>query len=312
MGAASKKAMPDPRTAQAQQANTQAPAVRPIFLRTKGRTDGSLTRFVSPSDIGQSIKPFVLLDRFVLESQTALNFPLHPHSGIATLTALLDGSLHVVNSKGKPLTLMPGATEWMQAGRGTWHGGPLSTSGVVRGYQLWVALPPEIELAEPFEAYLPADQIPLEGPARVLLGQFNGVESPLPVSMPMTYLHVELNAGEHWRYDPAPGHDVLWIAVYSGSLDAGERVEAGELVVFSESENGVDFVAHDNCGFMLGSAQRSPFEVVEGYYSVHTNAAALQFGELEIARVASQLRVEGRLDAEQAASVARKMRSGAS
>jgi hypothetical protein len=63
---------------------------------------------------------------------------------------------------------------------------------------------------------------------------------------------------------------------------------------------------------MLGSAQRSPFEVVEGYYSVHTNAAALQFGELEIARVASQLRVEGRLDAEQAASVARKMRSGAS
>ena len=34
--------------------------------------------------------------------------------------------------------------------------------------------------------------------------------------------------------------------------------------------------------------------------------------EQEIARVASQLRIEGRLDAEQAASVARKMRSGAS
>src|SRR5262249_14043279 len=142
MGATSKKAIQDPRTVPAQQANTQAntqanaqaQAVRPIFLRTKGRTDGSLTRFVSPSDIGQSIKPFVLLDRFVLESQAALNFPLHPHSGIATLTALLDGSLHVVTSKGKQQTLMPGATEWMQAGRGAWHGGPASTARVLPGH----------------------------------------------------------------------------------------------------------------------------------------------------------------------------------
>jgi hypothetical protein len=61
---------------------------------------------------------------------------------------------------------------------------------------------------------------------------------------------------------------------------------------------------------MLGSAQRSPYDVVEGYFSVHTNAAALQFGELEIARVGAQLCTEGRLDADQAANIARKMRSG--
>ncbi|CAB3751545.1 pirin family protein [Paraburkholderia solisilvae] len=305
MGATSRKTVSN-----AQPTPALQPA-RTIFLRTKGRTEGPLTRLASPSDIGQSIKPFVLVDRFVLEAQAAFNFPMHPHSGIATLTALLDGSLHIVTSKGKPQTLTPGATEWMQAGRGTWHGGPVSTTGVVRGYQLWVALPPELELAEPYEAFLPADHIPLEGPARVLLGQFNGVESPLPIPLSLTYLHVELNAGEHWRYDPPPGHEVLWIAVYSGSLDAGERVEAGEMVVFNASENGVDFVAHDNCGFMLGSAQCSPYDLVEGYYSVHTNAAALQFGELEIARVAAQLRAEGRLDAAQAECVAKKIRSSA-
>ncbi len=96
-----------------------------------------------------------------------------------------------------------------------------------------------------------------------------------------------------------------------GSLDAGEPVGEGELVVFDDSAHGVDFVAHDNCGFMLGSAQRSPFDIVEGYFSVHTNAAALRMGELEIARVAAQLLVDGRLDAEQAANIARKMRSGA-
>jgi hypothetical protein len=62
---------------------------------------------------------------------------------------------------------------------------------------------------------------------------------------------------------------------------------------------------------MLGSAQRSPFDVVEGYFSVHTNAAALRFGEVEIARLALQLSDEGRLDVAQAANVARKMRFGA-
>ncbi|HEY3599319.1 MAG TPA: pirin family protein [Paraburkholderia sp.] len=266
---------------------------------------------MSPSDIGQSIKPFVLLDRFVIDSSSPFNFPLHPHSGIATLTALLDGSLHIVDSRGIPKTLNPGAMEWMQAGRGIWHGGLVHPSGVVRGYQLWVALPPTLELAEPSEQFSPAEDIPVEGPARVLLGQLNGAESPLRVPLPMTYLHVELNAGEHWRYDPPEGYDVLWIALYSGSLDAGEPIGEGEFVVFDDSGRGVDFVAHGNCGFMLGSAQRSPFDLVEGYFSVHTNAAALRFGELEIARVAAQLRVEGRLNAEQAANVARKMRSAA-
>ncbi|MFC0397385.1 pirin family protein [Paraburkholderia rhizosphaerae] len=306
MGATAKKAMMDAQTPD------QLQAARTIFLRTKGRTEGPSTRLASPSDIGQAIKPFVLIDRIELNAQTPIHFQPHPHSGIATLTALLDGGLQILTSKGKPQMLTPGAIEWMQAGRGTWHGGPVTPTGVVRGYQLWIALPPELELAEPYETFLPASEIPIEGPARVLLGQYNGVESPLPVSMPMTYLHVELNAGEHWRYDPPSGHDVLWIAVYSGSLDAaGERVEAGEMIVFNESERGVDFIADDNCGFMLGSAQRSPFDVVEGYFSVHTNAAALQFGELEIARVGAQMRSEGRLDAEQAASIAQRMRSRA-
>ncbi len=75
---------------------------RSIFLRTKGRIEGPITRLVSPSDIGQSIKPFVLLDRFVVDATSPVNFPLHPHSGIATLTALLDGSLHILDSRGKP------------------------------------------------------------------------------------------------------------------------------------------------------------------------------------------------------------------
>jgi hypothetical protein len=35
---------------------------RQIDLRTRGRSHGSLTRLVSPGDIGELIKPFVFLD----------------------------------------------------------------------------------------------------------------------------------------------------------------------------------------------------------------------------------------------------------
>ncbi len=77
--------------------------------------------------------------------------------------------------------------------------------------------------------------------------------------------------------------------------------------MFENSERDVEFIAQENCGFVLGSAVRSPFDLVEGYYSVHTNAAALQNGEQEIARLGAQMCADGRLTPERAAQVARQM-----
>ncbi len=37
-------------------------AERPIVLRTRGSRHGPITRLVSPSDIGELIKPFVFLE----------------------------------------------------------------------------------------------------------------------------------------------------------------------------------------------------------------------------------------------------------
>ena len=46
-------------------------------------------------------------------------------------------------------TLPAGGVEWMQAGGGMWHGGGLDKAGRTRGFQLWIALPPELELGRP-------------------------------------------------------------------------------------------------------------------------------------------------------------------
>jgi redox-sensitive bicupin YhaK (pirin superfamily) len=281
--------------------------VRLVLQRTRGKATGGITRLASPSDIGQLIKPFVFLDYVDVKSPIEIDAPLHPHSGIATLTALVEGSMHLQDSKGRPRSLMAGGVEWMQAGRGVWHGGSVRTTGSMKLYQLWIELPPALELSAPSEMFLRPEEVPSEGPAQVLLGHLNGQASPLSEPQPMTYLHVRLSEGESWRYTPPRDHDVLWISVYSGSLDAGEEVSEGELVVFEQSERSVDFFAKEDCGFVLGSAAHSPFDLVEGYYSVHTNPAALQCGEQEIGRLGAQLCADGRLTSERAAQVAHQM-----
>ena len=48
--------------------STQHPA-RKIVYRTRGETGGPITRLMSPSDIGNLIKPFFFLDRFRFDGQ---------------------------------------------------------------------------------------------------------------------------------------------------------------------------------------------------------------------------------------------------
>jgi redox-sensitive bicupin YhaK (pirin superfamily) len=68
--------------------------------RTRGRLHGPITRLVSPSDLGQVLKPFVFLDYFDMQRASFPGFGLHPHSGIATLTHLLEGSVRYEDTSG--------------------------------------------------------------------------------------------------------------------------------------------------------------------------------------------------------------------
>ena len=67
-------------------------SARAIVQRTRGRAQGFATRLMSPSDFGEILKPFVFLDFF--DHQGApFTAGLHPHSGIATLTYIAEGSV---------------------------------------------------------------------------------------------------------------------------------------------------------------------------------------------------------------------------
>ncbi|WP_321959183.1 pirin family protein [Burkholderia cenocepacia] len=267
---------------------------RDIVHRARGMGNGSITRLVSPSDLGRLIKPFVFLDLFESNGSHArpLEYGWHPHSGIATVTVVLDGAVQYAETTGNAGVLPAGGVEWMQAGGGVWHTGTFEAAPL-RGFQLWVALPPELENAPNRSQYVMPEQVPSAGPVRVILGTYDGMTSPIDAP-PMTYLVVTLKDGERWKFLPPPGHDVAWLSVMDGALRTSSRVTRGEVAIFERAETAIELVAEGDTRFVLGSATQHPYELVLGHYSVHTSIDALQRGEAEIRRIGRRLRAEGK------------------
>jgi redox-sensitive bicupin YhaK (pirin superfamily) len=262
---------------------------RSIVLRTRGHVHGAVTRLVSPNDIGQMIKPFVFLDYFEADPANAPKFGFHPHSGIATLTLILSGQAFYKETTEREGVIKTGGVEWMRASSGVWHAGGISGNEHIKGFQLWVALPPALELAEPESQYLDATAFQSAGPARVIAGEYNGIKSLVGSPSGMTYLDVHLRAGERWTYQPSKNHNVVWIASHQGTVSTPSEVSAGEAVVFEEGEKPIEFQALTDNGFVLGSASKHPYELVTGHYSVHTTADALHQGESNIATIGRRL-----------------------
>src|SRR5258707_75889 len=246
--------------------------IRPIAHRSRGHVHGPIPRLISPSDLGEIVKPFVFLDLFENEGKSFDGFGLHPHSGIATLTYIAEGSVNYEDPNGARGVLGAGAVEWMHAGAGVWHGGGAGDIGRTRGFQLWIALPPHLELGESLSLYQSAGDVPVVGPARVLLGRHEGSVSAIRAPSAINYLAVTLKSGETWRYQPPRDHTVLWIAVGKGEVTTPHTVSHGEIAVFEPGTAAVEFIASDD-----------------------TSPEALAKGEAQIQAIRRRLVEQGRL-----------------
>jgi redox-sensitive bicupin YhaK (pirin superfamily) len=268
---------------------------REIVRRTRGSQHGPITRLMSPGDLGQVLKPFVFLDLFDMEHASFPGIGLHPHSGIATVSYLFEGSVRYEDTTGATGVLPAGGVEWFKAGHGAWHGGGPGDTGRARGFQLWLALRPEQELGPVDNVYLAPDAVAQDGPARVLVGTHGGATSSIRAPTSLNYLAVRLRAGESWRYQPALGQTVGWLAIGTGRLRVPETVDAGELVIFEASTDAIDVQADAETELVLGSAAPHPYDLVLGSHSVHTSPATLRAGERRINEIQHRLQHEGRL-----------------
>ena len=168
---------------------------------------GFMVRRLLPAAARRSVGPFVFFDHFGPETeQPGANHDVrpHPHIGLATVTYLFEGAMLHRDSLGNVQEILPGAINWMSAGRGIVHSERKperlrDARYVNHGLQLWVALPQAHEETAPSFAHTAAADIPaLDMPGaqvRVLVGQAFGVRSPVETLAETIYLDVALAAG---------------------------------------------------------------------------------------------------------------------
>ncbi|MGL4767182.1 MAG: pirin family protein [Formosimonas sp.] len=274
-------------------------SIRTVSAQHFGKKHGPITRVFSPSDLGQVLKPFIFLDYLDTPLDGGFGFGFHPHSGIATLSHPLSFDIAYEESHGKKGVVRARGIEWMKAGRGVWHKGSpqrapeFSNQG--QAFQLWTALPSGVEL-EPSEGhYLAPEQVESDGATRVLTGRLGSAQGHVPTPTDMNYFYVSLADAQAWQFNPPNSHTVAWLYVHQGTVIIDETHYGANTLVIFGAQGSIQLHAQNETGFVFGSAQPHPHDLVMGHYSVHTSEDALRQGEQKIGEIYQSLQKEGLL-----------------
>jgi quercetin 2,3-dioxygenase len=131
--------------------------------------------------------------------EPGMQVPPHPHTGLQTVSWLLDGEVHHRDSLGSDVLVRPGELGLMTAGAAIAHSeqSPDPHSPVLHGAQLWMALPDaQRHRAPSFEHHADLPVLDEGGlRATLLLGELAGARSPGTVHSPLVGIDVDLGAG---------------------------------------------------------------------------------------------------------------------
>lgn len=180
---------------------------------------GSLTvTRVLPIRDRRMVGPWCFLDRFgplSFADDKPMDVAPHPHTGLQTVTWLLEGEVLHDDSLGFEATARPGGVNVMTSGSGIAHAEqtPRRNTGRLNGAQLWVALPDESRHVEP--SFDGVERVPLiesaGGLTQVFAGSLAGVTSPGRHFSELVGADVQIHPGAEVSMDLRPDfeHAVL-------------------------------------------------------------------------------------------------------
>lgn len=209
------------------------------------------------------VGPFIFIDHMgptILGPKNYMDVDQHPHCGLSTLTFMLEGQIVHKDSIGSKQLITPGAVNWMVAGKGVTHtertpeahrNGTIYTA---HGYQIWVALPKDLEDCEPEFHHFEAESLPKwkeEGATfKLIAGEGYGRTSPVPVKSDLFMIEIssengfELNTAGQLKGE-------IGICIVEGQIEAcGDRIEKGNMLV-SKAEDACKVVVKPNTHLLL-------------------------------------------------------------
>lgn len=187
-----------------------------------------------------------------------MRIPPHPHTGLQTVTWLVEGEILHRDSLGSLATVRPGRLNLMSAGSGISHSeeSPAGHPPVMHGLQLWVALPEAARHRDP--AFHHHRQVPWwrdgDATVTVVVGEVAGVRSPALVHTPLVGAEVRLGGGA--RLPLAPDFEYAVLAMTGTAEVAGTPVTPGSLLYLGTGRTDLA-VSGEGRLFLLGG---EPFD----------------------------------------------------
>ncbi|MBB4126472.1 hypothetical protein GGR77_001762 [Xanthomonas translucens] len=185
---------------------------------------------------GEPIDPILGVDHAWI---SAPQFPAHPHAGFSAVSyVFLDSETGIDNrdSLGNHNVIQPGGLHWTAAGRGVVHEEfPVETGKTVHTLQIFVNLHEERQNAAPFALSLEPSDVPVVhepgAKARVPLGTFRGVASPLETPTRLTLLDIALEDAAELRVPIPAGHAAFVLPIHGELVVNGQSFEREALAV---------------------------------------------------------------------------------
>ncbi|WP_245441945.1 pirin family protein [Mesorhizobium hawassense] len=193
-----------------------------------------------PSANRRMIGPFVKFDHFgpeELDADRGFDIRPRPHTGLATVTYLVDGEITHRDNFGRVHTIRPGEVNWMTAGSGIAHSERAPTefraSGSnLLGIQAWIALPSRHEDVAADFAHYSSPEIPricADGVEFTLIaGAAEGLTSPVKVFSETIFAEIVLTGGAQYQVKPEHSDRAIYVV-------AGEVGVVGQSGTFGEA-----------------------------------------------------------------------------
>lgn len=179
----------------------------------------------------------------------------HPHTGLSTVTYLLDGQVLHRDSLGSEQVIRPGQLNLMTAGRGLSHAEEPTGhyAGTMHGVQLWVAQPEATRHGDPaFEHHEELPRVELAGAdVTVLVGELVGARSPARQDTSLMGAGIDLRpGGAELALDPSYEHLVV---VLDGILvlDDGTPLRPGSSGYLGVGRDELSLTAPDGARVLL-------------------------------------------------------------
>ena len=218
------------------------------------------------------VGPFIFIDHMgpsEIGNGKYLDVDQHPHIGLSTLTYMLEGEIMHRDSIGTVQRISPGSVNWMSAGKGVTHTERTpedlrdGSMRKVHGYQIWVALPKELEEMAPEFHHIDGAALPRwqEGGASFTLVAGEGFDrkSPVPVHSPLFMVEIKTEESHQLKIDGRLQGEI-GICIVEGAIKACEHELGTGNMLVSKVEGQCDLTIEAGSHLLLFGGEPLPEE----------------------------------------------------